>query len=324
MALYYLDFKVISRSKSATTITAKAAYRSGEKIHDTTNGETYDYTRKKGVYGCEILTPDTAPGWASNRSELWNAVERKEDQSTRRNTAQLAREMLLALPTELDHDQKQKLVREYVQTHFVKRGMIADIAYHDFDSHNPHAHVLLTMREITADGFGTKNRTWNNKKLISEWREQWANHVNRDLEQAGHDARVDHRSLKEQGIDRVPQVHLGPVVCEMERNGVRTDVGDTYRAIANENRRRAQRNTVVQQQHASAELILSTQADGDTQQASDERSLIEQWQQYKELEPERDKPQETSVWEEIKSWGVTDRTIDVLGVNLAKLSPAAT
>ena len=241
MAIFHCDVKVIARSNSASTITAKAAYRSGEKIYDPTINETYDYTRKRNIFGSEILAPDTAPEWVYNRSELWVAIERKEDASTRRDTAQLARELILALPIELEHSQKQALVRDYVQTHFVDKGMIADIAYHDFDSHNPHTHVLLTMRDIAPEGFGKKNRTWNQRELVKQWREEWANHVNRTLECEGHHARIDHRSLQERGIDREPQIHLGPVVIEMERKGIRTEMGDTYRAIAiaNDNREKA-------------------------------------------------------------------------------------
>ena len=173
-----------------------------------------------------------------NRADLWVAIERKEDASTRRNTAQLARELILALPTELGHAKKQSLVRGYVQAHFVVRGMVADIAYHDFDKHNPHAHVLLTLREILPEGFGKKDRSWNKRELVKQWREEWANHVNRQLEQEGHDARIDHRSLKDRGIEREPQIHLGPIVIEMERKGIQTEMGDTYRAIAaaNDNR----------------------------------------------------------------------------------------
>ena len=255
MAIFHCDVKVIARSNSASTITAKAAYRSGEKLCDPTVGEVFDYSRKRNIFGSEILAPDTAPEWVYNRSELWVAIERKEDASTRRDTAQLARELILALPIELEHGQKQALVRDYVQTHFVAKGMIADIAYHDFDSHNPHTHVLLTMRDIAPEGFGKKNRTWNKRELVKQWREEWANHVNRTPEREEHDARIDHRPLQERGIDREPQIHLGPVVIEMERKGIRTEMGDTYRAIsiANDNREKArQADAESLSQHISA------------------------------------------------------------------------
>ncbi|MEO1743217.1 MAG: MobQ family relaxase [Cyanobacteria bacterium J06629_9] len=311
MALYRFELKVLSRTKSVSTITAKAAYRAGEKIYDPTVDMTFDYTRKQNVFGSEILAPIGAPDWAHDRSQLWIAVERKEDKSTRRNEAQLAREIILALPVELTHDEKQRLTCEYVQQHFVKKGMIADIGYHDFESHNPHAHVLLTMRDVTAEGFGNKNRSWNKHKLTDIWREKWADHVNRELERGGHEARVDHRSLKEQEIDREPQIHLGPQVIEMERKGVRTETGDIYRAIAAENHQRALQQSTVQT--TTAALLSGTHAasvDAPELEA-DTRLLIEQWQQFKDYSPERSKPHAAS-WDDITAWGLPDTTVQIL------------
>jgi hypothetical protein len=282
MAIFHCNVSIISRSTSATTITAKAAYRAGEKIYDPTVAETFDYTRKRGVFGSEILLPAGAPAWAGDRSQLWVAVEQKEDQSTRPAKAQLAREVLVALPQELDHQQKQALTRTYVQQQFVAKGMVADIAYHDFNSHNPHAHVLLTLREITPEGFGNKNRSWNKSKLVGQWREQWAQSVNQALERAGHDTRVDHRSLKDQGIERAPQIHLGPKVIEMERKGIHTEVGDIYRAIAAENRSRE----AVRSTHTPALEAAASVKDAPTE-SLDHRTLIEQWQQYKDAGLER-------------------------------------
>ncbi|MEO1148325.1 MAG: MobQ family relaxase [Cyanobacteria bacterium J06638_22] len=345
MAIFHCDVKVISRSKSATTVTAKAAYRSGEKIYDPTIDETYDYTRKRNIFGNEILAPKNAPEWVYDRAELWVAIERKEDASTRRDTAQLARELILALPVELEHVQRQSLVRDYVQTHFVARGMIADIAYHDFGKHNPHAHVLLTMREITPEGFGKKERSWNKRELVKQWREEWANHANRHLEREGHSARIDHRSLKDRGIDREPQIHLGPVVIEMEQRGIRTEMGDTYRAIAiaNDNRRQAalqqpepasdkrdpatdttQQPVSQQQDLMSEDSLTGTRRKSKERERKgsaptpedtglvDERALIYQWQQYQEQGPERSKPQDSSHWQEAKSWGIDAVTLTVL------------
>lgn len=261
MAIFHCDVKIIARSTSATTITAKAAYRSGTILHDATTGETYDYTRKRGIYDSEILLPENAPQWMRDREKLWVAVEQKEDQSTRRNKAQLARELILALPTELEHDHKQSLVRGYVQEQFVQKGMVADVAYHDFNKHNPHAHVLLTMREVSPEGFGKKNRRWNDRALVKQWRESWANHVNRELEREGHSARVDHRSLKDRGIDREPQIHLGPHVIQLETMGIRTEVGDTYRAIAaaNQNRIRQQQEQLQTDRKRQQQLSKSSQ-----------------------------------------------------------------
>src|SRR5690606_25860243 len=146
------------------------------------------------VLHTEIMAPDHAPEWANDRAQLWNAVEKVE----RRKDAQLCREVLVALPAELDDAERLELVRGFAREQFVERGMVADIAWHEpdreGDQRNYHAHILLTMRDIGADGFGQKNRDWNRRELLQEWREQWQEHANRALERAGRTERIDHRS----------------------------------------------------------------------------------------------------------------------------------
>lgn len=183
-------------------------------------------------YASEILTPDHAPERLSQRETLWNEVERREQ----RKDSQLCSEVMIALPAELSHSQKQDLTRAYVQAEFVSQGMIADIGYHDFNSHNPHAHILLTMRPVNEAGFGKKARQWNQRDAVRGYRADWADYANRALEQAGYEARIDHRSLKDQGIEREPQIHLGAQVMEMEARGIQTRVGDESRRISKVNR----------------------------------------------------------------------------------------
>ena len=142
---------------------------------------------------------------------------------------------MVALPAELSHGQKEALAREYVQAEFVSQGMIADIGYHDFDSHNPHAHIMLTMRDVDGDGFGKKRREWNKREALERHRQTWEEYANRALERAGYGERIDHRSLKEQGVEREPQIHLGAKVLEMEARGVQTRVGDESRRISKVN-----------------------------------------------------------------------------------------
>ena len=118
--------------------------------------------------------------------------------------------------------------------------MIADVAIHapdrSGDQRNFHAHVMLTLRELTGDGFSdNKNRDWNRPEQLKEWREQWANHQNEVFQSLDMEQRVDHRSLEAQGLDREPTQHLGPVANDMERNGKASRVGE-------ENRERQQRN----------------------------------------------------------------------------------
>ena len=239
MADYRFSAQAISRSKGQSSV-ASAAYRAGARLIDERTGEIHDYGRKAGVVHSEVMAPQATPDWMHDRAQLWNAVEAVE----RRKDAQLAREIQLSLPHELNAEQRKQLVRGFVQEQFVSHGMIADIAIHapseKGDQRNHHAHVMLTMRELSGDGFGKKNRDWNSPEMLGQWRENWALHQNRALERHGHESRVDHRSYEAQGIDREPTQHLGPVASDMERNGKASRIGDENRTIANDNAARVQ------------------------------------------------------------------------------------
>ena len=178
-----------SRRSAGQSVVAAAAYRAGEKLLDERTGDIKDYSRRGGVLNTLILTPENASQWMLDRQRLWNEIEHREDQSTRRKQAQLARSLELSLPHELTHEQHVELLRDYFKTEYVALGMIADIAIHApperGDGTNHHAHVLLTMRDIEGDGFGAKNRDWNQKALIEHWRERWAEYQNRALEKYG-------------------------------------------------------------------------------------------------------------------------------------------
>lgn len=266
MAVYHLSAKVISRSAGRSAVAA-AAYRSGERLTAERDGLTHDYSRRHGVEHTEIMAPDSAPEWMRDRGPLWNAVEAVE----KRKDAQLAREIEISLPRELTPDQRVELVRGFVRDAFVSRGMVADVAIHcptaSDGREQPHAHVMLTTRElIPQQGFGGKNRDWNRAEALGGWRETWAEHQNRALERAGHDQRVDHRSLEAQrgealeiangnsrpaperqqaqeraeGLDREPQPKLGVAAAGMERRGLASDRGDQLRAVAERNGLRRQ------------------------------------------------------------------------------------
>lgn len=233
MAQYRLSVNMIGRS-SGRSATAAAAYRAGQRIEDRETGLVHDYTAKRGVLHTEILTPDNTPDWMRDRTELWNAVHKVE---TRKNS-QLAREIQLSLPHELNDEQRANLVRRFVEEQCISRGMIADIAIHAPSSHpaaderNHHAHVMLTTREFVGDSWAKrKNRDWHETEMIEEWREAWADHQNRELERIGSSERVDHRSLEDQGIMREPQKHLGPIATEIERDGRSSHRGNENRAI---------------------------------------------------------------------------------------------
>lgn len=216
MAIYHFSAQMIKRSDGRSAVAA-AAYRAAEKLTDARTGTVADFTKKSGVASTHILLPADAPADYADRSTLWNAVERAET----RSNSQVAREINIALPVELSPHQQRDLILGFVQQVFVDAGMCADVAIHDIYSGNPHAHVMLTTRNVDRTGFTTKNRDWNDKKLLTQWREQWAEHANAALERIGSDARIDHRTLLEQGItDREPQVHLGPARHAMKRRGV--------------------------------------------------------------------------------------------------------
>ncbi len=194
MAIFHLDFKIVKRSEGRSSV-AKAAYHARTRITDERTGDTYDYSRRTDLYGHFILAPVNAPEHiVKDSTALWNEVERVERQSN----GQTARYFDVAIPTELNNDDKKKLVLGYCQKNFVDKGMIADIAFHDLDSDNPHAHVMLTLKTIGPEGFGKKERSWNDRKMSVLWRESWASMANSYLAAAGSSERIDHRSLQAQ------------------------------------------------------------------------------------------------------------------------------
>lgn len=194
MAIFHLDFKIVKRSEGRSSV-AKAAYHARTRITDERTGDTYDYSRRTDLYGHFILAPVNAPEHIiKDSTALWNEVERVE----RQQNGQTSRYFDVAIPTELNNDDKKKLVLEYCQKNFVDKGMIADIAFHDLDSDNPHAHVMLTLKTIGPEGFGKKERSWNDRKMSVLWRESWASMANSYLAAAGSSERIDHRSLQAQ------------------------------------------------------------------------------------------------------------------------------
>lgn len=225
MAIYHLSAKVISRGKGQSAI-ASAAYRSGEKLHDERTGETKFYNRDVQP-DTLILAPSHSPEWVTDRERLWNEVEKAE----KRVNSQLAREFEISLPRELSHAQQKELIKSYAQEQFVNQGMVADIAIHRDDKNNPHAHVMLTTREISPDGFTNKNRDWNNRKQLENWREQWSLYANKTMEREGVNERIDHRSFKDQGKEELPTQHLGHQAHAMEQKGIRTERGDYNREV---------------------------------------------------------------------------------------------
>lgn len=237
MAIFHFSAKVVSRGKGQSSV-AKAAYNSRAQLTNERTGEAHDYTRAEGLVFSGIFAPKDAPDWVHDRERLWSEVEATE----KRKDAQLAREVEIALPHELTDEQRRQLITDFTRENFVRQGMVADVAIHapdrEGDTRNHHAHILLTMREIGPDGFGPKMRKLNSKAQLQEWRQNWERTANRYLERYGHEARIDHRSLTDQGIDREPTEHLGPAASEHEREGKQTERGDINREIEERNRQR--------------------------------------------------------------------------------------
>lgn len=262
MAIYHCTCKIISRGKGRSAV-GSAAYRSGEKLINEYDGMEHDYRKKSGVVYSEIMLCENAPKEYEDRSTLWNAVEKIE----KSGSAQLAREYEIALPVELNREEQIQLVQNFIKENFTNKGMCADFAIHDKEDGNPHAHIMLTIRPIEKDGtWGAKavneyvlnkkgerilqkidkqNRKiykrvkkdttdWNTKEFLQNTRSDWAARINAELEKKNLPQRVDHRSLKEQGIERVPTIHEGGA-RKLENRGIETDRGNINREIRTAN-----------------------------------------------------------------------------------------
>lgn len=225
MAIFHLSVKTISRSDGRSA-TAAAAYRSGACITDSRTGEIHDYTRKHGVISSKLVLPyvgGSPTWWAKDREQLWNAVEKAE---TRKNST-VAREFEIALPAELSPRQRERLAYSFTRELVNKYGFAAECAIHEpgkgGDSKNYHAHILCSTRKLTAEGFTSKTRELDDRATgavqVVECRELFALLANWELDRAGCTARIDHRSLAAQGIDRAPTAHLGVVATAIERRG---------------------------------------------------------------------------------------------------------
>lgn len=278
MALYHFSGQIISRSKGQSAV-ASAAYRSGEKLYDERYGQTKFYKRDTQPIAF-ILKPNHAPDWCLNRERLWNEVEKHE----KAKNSQLAREFNVALPVELPLDEQISLTKDYCQTAFVERGMVADVAIHLDDKHNPHFHVMLTTRPFDEQGkWGIKSRKiylydeegnplytksgyranrkenvtdWDSKETMHAWRKGWADLTNMYLEKNGFSERISEKSYAELGVTKQPTIHEGYVARQMEKRGRMSD--------------RVQINVLIKKENAAKELLqdvkeeiqLSEESDG--------------------------------------------------------------
>ncbi|CAN5759796.1 hypothetical protein BH24DEI2_BH24DEI2_10500 [soil metagenome] len=225
MAIYHLHAQIIKRSAGRSAVAA-AAYRSGELLYDQLEDRVFDYSRRDHIDHTQILAPDAAPDWVFEREKLWNEVELSE----RRGDAQLARELHMSLPRELEKDANIELGLGYVREQFVEQGMIADVAFHNLEQDNPHLHVMLTLRSVDEDGFGLKERDWNQRQQLGEWRVAWAEHVNDGLEQALVNERVSCLTLEAQGLEHSAQHYHLSALHMLERGEVSDRVIELHAA----------------------------------------------------------------------------------------------
>lgn len=228
MATYTFSTKPMSRKQGRNAVAA-AAYRSGAELADERTGVVHDYTRKRGIVHTEIIA--AAGITPPDREQLWNAAEAVE----KRRDARVAREYLVALPHELDANQRLALARELAGELVERYGVAVDLAVHapdpGGDQRNHHAHLLATTRRLNHDGLGEKaSIELSDKKRrdmglrpggdeVKLLRQRWESMANAALERADIAARIDCRSLADQGIDRLPQIHRGPMATEQIRRG---------------------------------------------------------------------------------------------------------
>lgn len=245
MAIFYLQISSISRG-SGRRSTAAAAYRAGERIRDERSGGLHNYAHRRDVLHTEIFLPQPLggmpPAWAQNRERLWNTAEHAE----KRHNARVAREFQVTLPIELSALQRVALARNFARELSERYRVAVDLAVHaprpEGDPRNFHAHLLATTREVTPHGLGAKagldlparerrqRELPDHRQEFINVRERWAILTNEALRAANVVARVDHRSLAAQGIDREPLPAIPLMHLKMEQQGVRSDYAEHLRA----------------------------------------------------------------------------------------------
>ena len=266
MAIYHMQAKVVSRGSGRSAVAA-SAYMSCSRMYNDYDGIQHDYTRKHGLIYQEVMLPPMAPSEWNDREQLWNAVEETE----KTKDSRLAREFVVALPVELDKDSNISLLQDFIKKNFVNMGMCADFAIHDTDGHNPHAHILLTVRPLNENGtwqyktekeylcikdgeekgyeridkhpkssrYGRQNpisEQWNSDEQLCIWRANWADAVNKMLARNQINATIDHRSFADQGITEQPTIHEGYIAQNMEKKGMIADRCEINRQIRADNK----------------------------------------------------------------------------------------
>jgi len=269
MALFHMRVKAISRGQGKNIIKS-ASYRSGERLYDEQNKTlTKQYSRQERVVHSEIVLPENAPAEFSDRATLWNTVEKTE----KRKDSQLAREVEFALPKELPEGKQADFCRDFIKRNFTEKGMIADFAVHNNEG-NPHCHVLLTTREVTKDGFGKKNREWNDRVYYETVRKDYEETQNKFLDQVGSQERVSRLSYADRGLNQKPTIHEGWRKDNKEkRKKINEEIRAENREIkAIEQELRAQKQAELVENKAKKQAqLVETQQNVKTQQFVDSK-----------------------------------------------------
>ncbi|NDK49448.1 Ti-type conjugative transfer relaxase TraA [Rhizobium laguerreae] len=300
MAIMFVRAQVIGRGGGRSIVSA-AAYRHRTRMMDEQAGTSFSYRGGASeLVHEELALPDQTPDWlraaidgrtvAAASEALWNAVDAFE----KRADAQLARELIIALPEELTRAENIALVREFVRDNLTSKGMVADWVFHDKDG-NPHIHLMTTLRPLTEEEFGRKKvpvtgedgtplrvvtpdrpngrivyKLWaGDKETMKAWKIAWAETANRHLALAGHEIRLDGRSYAEQGLDGIAQKHLGPEKAALARKG-----RELYFAPADLARRQEMADRLL----AEPELLLKQL--GNERSTFDERDIAKALHRY--------------------------------------------
>ncbi|MEO5623464.1 MAG: MobA/MobL family protein [Dokdonella sp.] len=269
IAIFHANVKAFSRGKGHSA-TAAAAYRAGLAITDDRTGLVHDYSRRKGVASVDQLAPEGAPDWCRDPAAFWNANEVAE---TRAN-ARVAREIEVALPAELDGDQRHALAVDLGRLLVERFQVAALVAVHapagHGDDRNHHAHILVSARQVSADGLGSRAmaafdaRQGAGADAVRQVREAVADRINQHLERAGLWDWVDHRSLADQAqaaearSDHAAAIVLArsPTIHEGKTNTAAARTGTTLDRVAENNTIHADNAALL------ADYLATAQAEG--------------------------------------------------------------
>ena len=277
MAQYRLSVYVASRSENRSGL-AMAAYRAAEKLVDQKTGETIDYSRKQGVLYSEIITPQDAPEWATDRAELWNRSEKTH----KVQKAIVAREIQLSLPHELNDEQRREMTSNFARFMADSYGVAVDTNIHapskEGDERNYHAHLLICTRPFDPSkehGLGNNVRDFDaishqkagTKNHVEIWRAEWERQINDALERAdirdadGVTVKVDHRSYQRQGKEQEPTIKEGTAATAKKRRGEPTDRAEQNEEIRQRNEVNARLAEEIRVEAQELDLLRRRQAE---------------------------------------------------------------